>query len=149
MITFLHMSHGSVTKRPSTSRTRQAGFTLIEVMIAVLIIAVLSAIAYPSYDNHVINSRRAAAAVCLMERAQFMERYYTTNMSYADAPAPAPCQELQGHYTVSMEDLAATTYTLLATPQGRQASKDTTCGILSLNQQGVRSAEKGTAAQCW
>ena len=149
MITFLHMSHGSVTKRPSTSRARQAGFTLIEVMIAVLIIAVLSAIAYPSYDNHVTKSRRAAAAGCLMERAQFMERYYTTNMSYADAPAPAPCQELQGHYTVSMEGLAATTYTLLATPQGQQASKDTKCGILSLNQQGVRSAEKGTAAECW
>ena len=136
----------------SVASPRQQGFSLIEVMIAVLIIAVLSAIAYPSYDNHVTNSRRAAAAGCLMERAQFMERYYTTNMTYVDAPDPAQCQDLEGHYVISVDDVDARTYTLEATPQGRQASKDTRCATLSLTHQGVRGAS-GTASsnpeQCW
>lgn len=134
------------------SSALQAGFTLIEVMIAVLIIAVLAAIAYPSYDSHVIKSRRAAAAGCLMERAQFMERYYTTNMTYVDAPGPAQCPDLAGHYTVQVDDVAARTYKLEAVPQGRQASKDTKCATLSLTHQGVRGAS-GSASddpqQCW
>ena len=67
------------------------GFTLIEVMITVAIIAVLTAIAYPSYESHVTKTRRAAAAGCLLERAQFMERFYTTNLSYLDsANSPPP-----------------------------------------------------------
>ena len=136
----------------SAATVRRMGFSLIEVMIAVLIIAVLAAIAYPSYDNHVTNSRRAAAAGCLMERAQFMERYYTTNMSYADAPDPAQCQDLQGHYAISLPaaSLGERTYTLQAEPQGRQASKDTRCGTLSLTHQGVRGVSgSGSVDQCW
>lgn len=130
----------------------QAGFTLIEVMIAVLIIAVLVGIAYPTYDNHVTNSRRAAAASCLVERAQFMERFYTTNMTYVGAPDPAECQDLGDHYDLTIDDVDARTYTLTATPIGRQAAKDTKCGALSLNHQGVRSvADSATwsAEQCW
>ena len=149
MISTFNMLGDKFRERSLAVRRRQGGFTLIEVMIVVLIVAILTAIAYPSYDNYVTNSRRAAAAGCLMERAQFLERYYTTNMSYAEAPDPAQCQDLQAHYVISIEDLDERSYTLLATPDGRQASKDTRCGILSLNHQGVRAASKGTPDQCW
>ena len=65
------------------------GFTLIELMIVVGIVAILATIANASYQSFVLKSRRAAAATCLMERAHYMERYYTTQLTYAGAPNPA------------------------------------------------------------
>ena len=64
------------------------GFTLIELMVVVAIVAILATIAVASYEYAVTKSRRSAAANCLQERAQFMERYYTTNLTYVGAPSP-------------------------------------------------------------
>ncbi len=131
------------------------GFTLIELMVVVAIVAILATIATASYQNSVTKSRRAAAANCLQERAQFMERYYTTNMTYVGAPNPP--QACDGnispqHYVVSFTAApAANAYTLLATPQAGQAANDTLCGVLSLTAQGVRG-ESGAAVaanECW
>ncbi|MEN1956330.1 type IV pilin protein [Luteimonas changyuni] len=129
-----------------------AGFTLIEVMIVVVILAILSSIAYASYSGHVIKSRRAAAATCLQERAQFMERYYTTNLTYAGAAAPAACgPDLDAFYTVAFDGVPdGKTYVIQATPTSRQA--DTKCAVLGINAQGVRTASgsyTATPEQCW
>ena len=62
---------------------KQQGFTLIELMIVVAIVAILAAIALPSYSQYVTKSNRADAKVALMKYAQMQESYFVQNMSYA------------------------------------------------------------------
>ncbi|MGY1410326.1 MULTISPECIES: type IV pilin protein [unclassified Luteimonas] len=133
---------------------RAAGFSLIELMIVVGVIAILAAIAYPNYREYVINSRRAAAAACLQEKAQLMERFYTTNLTYVGAGVPGGCDpEINGFYTFSVPAASPTTartFTLQAVPvTGRQ--DDPKCGTLTINDQGTRT-EGGAATnatECW
>lgn len=132
---------------------RMAGFTLIEVMIVVVIIAVLAAIAYPSYNNHVTKTRRGAAAACLLENAQLMERFYTTNLTYVGAAVSQCGNGLNVHYQVALQGAAqARSYTLQAVPQGQQAARDTQCETLRLTSQGARTVtgtSSSNPAVCW
>lgn len=133
--------------------TQAPGFTLIELMIVVAIVAILAAIAYPSYQAHVIKTRRAAAAACMLEVAQFMERYYTTHLRYVDGAGAAPtipatqCRtDLQGHYTIRLADgTTAGAYSVQAVPKGVQEIRDKKCATLAIDQRGAKS-ESGTAA---
>ena len=122
---------------------------MIEVMIVVVIIAILASIAYPSYQRYVVKSRRAAATACLQQHAQLMERYYTTNLTYVGAAAPACEANVARFYNVGFNGaVAARNYAVRAVPTGAQS--DPVCGNLGLNAQGVRSITgTGTLAECW
>lgn len=109
---------------------RSAGFTLIEVMIVVVIIGILSSIAYPSYQDYVKQARRADAQASLMELAQFMERHYTSKGGYladgqtGSAPSlpfsSSPKDGGTAAYNLSLaEKTTAQTYTVQAVPVGR------------------------------
>jgi len=141
--------------KTSYGNRRVRGFTLIELMIVVGVLAILASIAFASYRNAVVNSRRAAASACLLEVAQFMEREYTTRLTYANVttlPTLACRNDLAAFYTFSLNGAAtATAYSVQAVPQGVQASADTKCGTLRLNQAGTRSitGSGGTVATCW
>lgn len=132
---------------------KQAGFTLIELMITIGIVAILAATAWPIYSRYVVKTRRAVAAGCVIEAAQFMERFYTTNMTYLDGgaapPLPACSADVTKFYTIAVSGVTARDYTLItATPTALQ--KDPQCGTLEMNRAGKRTVTgPGGAADCW
>lgn len=128
----------------------QAGFTLIEVMIVVVIIGVLAAIAYPSYLESVSKGRRAQAAADLAELAQNLERWHTINANYGTYAIPARLQRSpqQGpvFYTLAAAR-AQNTFTLTATPANAQAGDR--CGNFTLNQAGTKGVSSASVGECW
>ena len=105
---------------------RARGFTLIEVMITVVIVAILAAVAYPSYQDYVRRGNRSAAQTFMMTIAQRQEQYLLSNRSYATTVAALSLTqppETNGKYTFAISNTGTppTTYLVTATPQGSQA----------------------------
>jgi type IV pilus assembly protein PilE len=135
---------------------RSRGFTLLEVMITCAIVAILAAIAYPSYINSVQKSRRSEATAALLGVASQLERFSTEHSgSYALARlgtglnAVYPNHTENTYYNLSLTNQTATTYTVRAAPTGAQAADP--CGTLTYNEQGLKDVTGGswTKAQCW
>ncbi|MEO5831413.1 MAG: type IV pilin protein [Rhodanobacter sp.] len=161
--TELAMVHGSPVARGQGGVRRMAGFTLMELMITVVIIAILAAIAWPIYSKYITKTRRVAAEGCLSEYANYMERYYTTNLRYdqdsaatkntlalANLDCAAPAQTGRFYtYDLPAASLSVSKYKITAAPKGIQATNDTNCGTLSLTNTGTRSADGTAPGSCW
>ena len=163
----LRMVAAKVHKSPG--RQAIGGFTLIELMIVVVVIAVLAAIALPSFLESVRKSRRADAITELNKVAQAQERWRANNPNYniADVSSAATGLRLvtgttvattytlgSGYYTIAIGTGAAspTTYTATATAVGAQVG-DTRCASLTLTMTAgnvaYTSNPAANAARCW
>lgn len=134
-------------------RKTQTGFTLIELMVAVAVVGILAAVAYPAYMEQVARAKRADAQTVLMEGAQAMQRYYSAHNTYASATLPAGVQIVpkfadasKKTYDVAVTSADAAGFTLTATP----VRSDALCGNLTLSGTGVKG-EGGSGAlnDCW
>jgi len=140
-------------------RTRQAGFTLIELMIAVAVIAILLGVALPSFMDSMRKSRRSEAFTAIAAVQQAQERWRSSNPSYATlSQLNIPTTTPKGYYTLSMGSVnnAAVEYIVKATAAGGQAS-DTNCAVMEakLNSgnltfgAGASSADYTDPNRCW
>jgi len=133
----------------------QLGFTLIELMIVVAVVAILAAIAYPSYQTQVRKGRMGQAQADMLEVAQFMERCFASNNTYATCALPFAASPRTGtsYYAITLANPAParTSFTLTATPQSTGGQNNQMCGTLTLNQASVKtfSGTGATVGQCW
>lgn len=122
------------------------GFTMIELMIVLVIVAILLGLAYPSYIQYVRKSKRGEAQQLLMNWSVNQEIWRSNNPQYATtAQLAVPTND---NYTFTLPVRSATAYTLQAAATGDQANDvargGTACTPLTLTQNGVKSP-----AACW
>ena len=155
------MSNVTSTLEGDTVRNAEKGFTLIELMIVVAVIAILSAIAYPSYQEYVMRSRRIEGQSLLNDAAARQERWraqngnYMTDNSVTGIPKlklPHGDKSENGYYTLSLAVVANDGgYTLTARRASVQEA-DRHCGDFTLDATGKKdivAGTPGTVKQCW
>ncbi|MBL4909760.1 MAG: prepilin-type N-terminal cleavage/methylation domain-containing protein [Alteromonadaceae bacterium] len=141
-------------KEQVVSPLKSTGFTLIELMVVVAIIGILAAVAYPTYVDSVARNNRAEAQRELMRLATNEEQFfsdnrtYTADMTQLGAPAD-PYITASGNYSIDFLSPPGTVggaFTLTATAQGTQATNDSSCTTLAIDETGKKTAVTTT---CW
>jgi len=131
------------------STRADGGFTLIELMIVVVIVAVLGAIALPAYQQYARETKRADAQSALLRIANLQEKFFSNNNQYATSTttlgyAVNPAVSNDGYWSIAVATVGAppTSFTLTAAPAGGHVDGD--CPAITLTSAGLRGP-----ATCW
>ena len=121
-------------------------------MIVVVILGIISAIALPSYQEHVRRANRAEGMAFLQDVAARQERYFAQNNKYITSADTTELKKLglsdntseTGKYTLTTVN-GTDNYTLTVAP----TFTDTKCGTFTLNALGEKTVGAGTVSECW
>jgi type IV pilus assembly protein PilE len=136
---------------------QQGGFSLIELLVAIVVLGLLLSIAVPNYSAYVERSRRSDARAALLEIASAQERIYFERNQYSAAIADVWAHQEGGSYvssegyytlTVVLTDKDPNRFTATATARGRQ-SGDEDCASFAIDDTGLKSATGDAADTCW
>jgi type IV pilus assembly protein PilE len=150
------------TRNTPATAARQAGFSLIELMVAVLVVGILASIAVPTYTAQIRKSHRTEARSAILDLAGREERYLSLSNSYSAVPTDLNYPGTtwgtgiavgSGYYTVLVTTgTAPPSFTITATATGGQAA-DTSCASFSVNQLGQQTSLDSSSASstttCW
>jgi type IV pilus assembly protein PilE len=128
------------------------GFSLIEVLATMAIVALLAAIALPSYAVYMANARRGSGRTALVQAALWLERAATANGAYPDASfVPPGLLRSDGDSYRLIASTTPISFRLEAIPSGSQTGDR--CGTLALLHSGERTISNApsdaTADACW
>ena len=136
---------------------RSKGFTLIELMITVAVIAILAAIAIPSYSEYVRKGRRADGRALLQSAAIAQEKHRLANATFATAttalnppcPTSGACPSEQGHYSLAAPTaVTGSAYTLTANATSSSQLADSACTAITYRVSGA-TVVYGPSNACW
>lgn len=130
------------------SRKRSTGFTLIEIMVVVAVVAILAAVALPAFNDQVRKSRRAEAISNLQDVQLRLERWRVDHADYTGMTARPANTAFYG-YTVTTAAATPNNYTITATPVAGSSQAKDTCGTLSIAKAGATIARTPVDAKCW
>ena len=164
------MNKSRAPATPSRPRHLSPGFTLIEMLITMVVLAILAAVVYPSFMDSIRKGRRSEAVASVNAIQQAQERFRASRTSYSssitNAAGDSPpglglsANSSSGLYTLSLSDVSALNYTITATAaSGKSQASDTNCvrmamkvesGTLSYGSAGSSGAIDFTdAKRCW
>lgn len=133
---------------------RVAGFTLVELMVVVTMIAILAAIAVPAYQDFVRKARRADAKRDLTAVQLAQERWRANNVAYTTTLVGSGglnwhVTSTEGYYTLAVTAANATTYNITATPVSGKSQANDSCGTFAVNESGPNTTGSYAKAECW